>query len=60
MRAGTGGAAAGTAALWRHRFPADTAVQVKNALANNATPGVVINPGAGSPNLLLFSNAIPM
>ncbi|HET8681391.1 MAG TPA: S8 family serine peptidase, partial [Micromonosporaceae bacterium] len=45
--------AAGTAALWRQRFPADTAVQVKNALANNATPGVVINPGAGSPNLLL-------
>jgi subtilisin family serine protease len=50
----------GTAALWRHKFPADNAIQVKNALANNATPGVVINPGAGSPNLLLFSNAIPM
>jgi subtilisin family serine protease len=50
----------GTAALWRHKFPADTAVQVKNALAANATPGVVINPGPGSPNLLLFSNAIPM
>jgi len=50
----------GTAALWRQRFPADPAVQVKNALSANATPGVVTNPGAGSPNLLLFSNAIPM
>lgn len=51
---------AGTAALWRHRFPADNADQVATALAANATPGVVINPGPGSPNLLLFSNMIPM
>jgi len=50
----------GTAALWRQKFPADTAVGVKNALAANATPGVVVNPGVGSPNLLLFANAIPM
>jgi len=50
----------GTAALWRQRFPADTAVQLKAALAANATPGVVIGAGPGSPNLLLFSNAIPM
>jgi hypothetical protein len=52
--------AAGTAALWRHKFPADNADQVHNALNANATPGVVIGPGAGSPNLLLFSNMIPM
>ena len=52
--------AAGTAALWRHRFPADNADQVHDALNANATPGVVIGPGAGSPNLLLFSNMIPM
>jgi subtilisin family serine protease len=52
--------AAGTAALWRHRFPTDTPAQVHNALNANATPGVVINPGPGSPNLLLFSNMIPM
>jgi len=52
--------AAGTAALWRHKFPADTSVQVATALPANATPGVVINPGVGSPNLLLFSNMIPV
>jgi subtilisin family serine protease len=51
--------AAGTAALWRHKFPADNAVQVHNALNANATPGVVITP-SGAPNLLLFSNMIPM
>jgi subtilisin family serine protease len=51
--------AAGTAALWRHKFPADNAVQVHNALNVNATPGVVITP-SGAPNLLLFSNMIPM
>jgi subtilisin family serine protease len=50
----------GTAALWRHKFPGDNADQVATALAANATPGVVINPGLGSPNLLLFSNMIPM
>ena len=52
--------AAGTAALWRQRFPADNADQVAAALVANATPGVVINPGAGSPNLLLFMGMIPM
>jgi subtilisin family serine protease len=52
--------AAGTAALWRQRFPADNADQVAAALVANATPGVVTNPGAGSPNLLLFMGMIPM
>ncbi|MGM1058595.1 S8 family peptidase [Saccharothrix sp. Mg75] len=52
--------AAGVAALWRKRFPADSAVQVAAALTANATPGVVVNPGAGSPNLLLFSAMIPV
>lgn len=52
--------AAGTAALWRFRFPADNADVVARALVANATPGVVINPGVGSPNLLLFSGAVPM
>lgn len=52
--------AAGTAALWRHKFPADTAAQVHNGLRDNATPGVVIGPGPLSPNLLLFSNMIPV
>jgi hypothetical protein len=52
--------AAGVAALWRHRFPGDSAVTVANALRANATPGVVTNPGAGSPNLLLFMGMIPV
>jgi hypothetical protein len=51
---------AGAAALWRHRFPGDSAVQVAAALTANATPGAVGNPGAGSPNLLLFTGAIPV
>jgi len=52
--------AAGTAAMWRQKFPADNADQVAAALAANATPGVVINPGVGSPNLLLFMGMIPV
>ncbi|GAB2979098.1 S8 family peptidase [Saccharothrix stipae] len=52
--------AAGVAALWRHRFPGDSAVAVANALRANATAGVVTNPGAGSPNLLLFMGMIPV
>ncbi len=51
--------AAGAAALWRHRFPSDNADAVHNALNANATPGVVINPGAGSPNKLLFMGMVP-
>ena len=51
--------AAGTAALWRHRFPADNADVVARALVANATPNVVANP-AGSPNLLLFMGMVPM
>jgi len=52
--------AAGAAALWRHRFPADNADQVAAALNANATPGVVVNPGVGSPNRLLFMGAVPV
>ncbi|WP_202971203.1 S8 family peptidase [Saccharothrix sp. ALI-22-I] len=52
--------AAGVAALWRHRFPGDSAVAVAQALRANATPGVITNPGAGSPNLLLFMGMIPV
>jgi len=51
---------AGAAALWRMKFPADNADAVAAALVANATPGVVINPGAGSPNLLLFMGMIPV
>ena len=52
--------AAGVAALWRHRFPGDSAVAVAEALRANATPGVITNPGVGSPNLLLFMGMIPV
>jgi hypothetical protein len=52
--------AAGVAALWRHRFPADNADQVATALNANATPGVIVNPGTGSPNRLLFMGMIPV
>ncbi|WP_202918843.1 S8 family peptidase [Saccharothrix deserti] len=52
--------AAGVAALWRHRFPGDSAVAVAEALRANATPGVITNPGAGSSNLLLFMGMIPV
>jgi hypothetical protein len=33
---------------------------VAKALVANATPGVVVNPGVGSPNLLLFMGMVPM
>jgi hypothetical protein len=52
--------AAGVAALWRHRFPGDSAVAVAEALRANATPGLIADPGAGSPNLLLFMGMIPV
>jgi subtilisin family serine protease len=52
--------AAGVAALRRHKFPADNADQTVTELAANATPGVVVNPGLGSPNLLLFMGMIPV
>ncbi|MGX7829529.1 S8 family serine peptidase [Actinokineospora sp. 24-640] len=49
----------GTAALWRQKFPGDTAWQTAAAIADNATPNVVINPGLGSPNKLLFMGMVP-
>ena len=54
--------AAGMAALWRFRFPADNADAVATAIVNNATPGVVLGLPAvpPSPNLLLFMGAVPM
>ncbi|GAA3039023.1 S8 family peptidase [Actinokineospora globicatena] len=50
----------GTAAMWRQRFPGDSAWQTATSLTANATPGVVLSPGVGSPNLLLFANHIPV
>ncbi len=47
---------AGVAALYLQTNSAATPLQVRNALAANATPGVVGSPGSGTPNLLLFEN----
>lgn len=49
---------AGAAALYRSFNPTHTATQVANALTSNATAGKVTNPGAGSPNLLLYMGFI--
>lgn len=46
---------AGAAALILEANPSFTPAQVRNAMVANATPGVVGNPGSGSPNLLLYT-----
>jgi subtilisin family serine protease len=45
----------GAAALYLARHPAATPQQVRDALVNNATTGVVKSPGTGSPNRLLYT-----
>jgi subtilisin family serine protease len=45
----------GVAALYLQRNPRATAAAVQLALTMNATQNQVINPGQGSPNLLLFN-----
>ncbi|MFY1633044.1 S8 family peptidase [Solwaraspora sp. WMMB335] len=47
----------GCAALVASRNPAWTAAQVSAYLIRNATMGVVINPGTGSPNRLVYCAA---
>jgi len=54
--------AGGVAALILSANPTWTPQQVRDKMVADATPGVVVNPGAGSPNLLLFvdnSGGIP-
>jgi subtilisin family serine protease len=47
----------GVAALYLQANPTASApAQVQSALRSLATPGVVISPGTGSPNKLLFTN----
>jgi subtilisin family serine protease len=46
---------AGVAALYKQANPSASATTVRNAIVNNATTGVVTNPGSGSPNRLLYS-----
>ena len=45
---------AGAAALVLAENPSFTPQQVRDRLVNNATTGVMTNPGTGSPNKLLF------
>jgi subtilisin family serine protease len=46
---------AGVAALYRQLNPTQNQTQVAQGIVNNATTGVVGNPGTGSPNRLLYS-----
>ena len=49
---------AGAAALYLQNNPSASPANVTHALLTTATPGVIKNPGAGSPNLLLFSGTV--
>jgi subtilisin family serine protease len=51
---------AGVAAQYLQVHPGASPGEVRNAIVNNATVGRVINPGPGSPNLLLYSNFLPL
>jgi hypothetical protein len=46
---------AGAATLYLQQHPAATPAQVATALTGSATPGVILDPGIGSPNRLLFT-----
>ena len=46
---------AGVAALYLSQFPGSNPAAVATGLTNNATSGIVGNPGPGSPNRLLHS-----
>lgn len=46
---------AGVAALYLQANPAASPATVRNAIVASATAGKIINPGSGSPNLLLCS-----
>jgi serine protease len=46
---------AGVAALYKQANPGASSTTIRNAIVNNATTNVVGNPGAGSPNRLLYS-----
>ncbi len=46
---------AGAAALFLQTSPGATPAQVAQAVVNQATPGLVVGPGTGSPNRLLYT-----
>lgn len=47
--------ASGAAAIYLQKHPAASPVSVNTAIINLATVGVIANPGAGSPNRLLYT-----
>ncbi|MFI0372171.1 S8 family serine peptidase [Actinomadura sp. 1N219] len=49
---------AGAAAMYLQANGGATPAQVEDALVDNATPGLVTNPGSGSPNKLLWTGFI--
>ncbi|WP_410601041.1 S8 family peptidase [Amycolatopsis sp. lyj-90] len=49
---------AGAAALYLAANPGATPQQVRDALVRNASPGLVTDPGAGSPDALLYTGFI--
>jgi subtilisin family serine protease len=49
---------AGAAALWLATHPNDSPAAVQTALIGNSSPGKITNPGAGSPNRLLFTSPV--
>ena len=51
---------AGVAAQYLQIAPSASPALVRNSIVGNATPGRVFNPGPGSPNLLLYSNFLPL
>ncbi|HEX4932861.1 MAG TPA: S8 family serine peptidase [Gemmatimonadaceae bacterium] len=50
---------AGTAGQYLEAHPTATPADVATALTANATPNKILNPGAGSPNLIVFTGGIP-
>lgn len=48
----------GAAAMYLQANPGATPQQVRDALVEHATPGLVTNPGSGSPNRLLYTGFI--
>jgi hypothetical protein len=48
----------GIAAMYLQANPSASPSQVRDAIVNNATPNKIPNPGAGSPNLIAFSDFI--
>jgi subtilisin family serine protease len=51
---------AGVAALYLSAYPWANPTDVRNAIVAGATKSIVTQPGAGSPNALLYNNVAAM